>query len=161
MSNWSEQLKIDRFRLDDMLVEQPQVYWEVANAYALAVSRRDELKERSVFVMATVSNRIRTESEKKPPEAAIAHMIELDEEYTAARGAYLKAKTTADELIALKGAYEQRAHMLRDLAQLYIAGYFSDDSVRRQQAASDQTATSVARKRISTKRQALRSDSDG
>lgn len=126
-------LRIDPDNLSEELVQQPQLFCDVARRYAMAVSERDAAKEQVSVARAKAYFVVREQLEDgglKTTESAIAIQIELNKDYRAAMDRFQEAKLLADELAADKEAWQQRAYMLKDLASLYIAGYYGQSSVR-------------------------------
>jgi hypothetical protein len=131
IKRYNDLLQIDRDALDEALIQQPGLFLEVSQRYAEAVSERDAYKDGVEVTRAKRSLAIRSElsSSGKVTEASVAAQIELDDDYREAVGVYLAAKARADKWMAVKEAFQQRAFVLKDLASLYIAGYFGSDSV--------------------------------
>jgi hypothetical protein len=126
-------ITIDRDALDDELVMQPQLLWQVSEAYTDAVSRADQAKEALAVSQSKVSLRIRRDLSRKGEKATeniITAKINTDEEYQAAIEEHLTAKNEAEKLRGLKEAYLQRGFVLKDLCALYVAGYFGETTVR-------------------------------
>lgn len=151
-------LAIDPNRLDDMLVAQPQLFYEYAEAYSLAVSDRDMLKDKLARTYAETDARLREEAaraDEKITEKAIEASVKVDEDYKQVAEQYREACKEADLLAAAKEAFAQRAWVLKELASLYISGYYSTDAVRGNRDSQD-VALEGIRKRQSEKRQQLR-----
>ena len=120
-------LKIDRGRLDDMLVEQPVLFHDVSDAYALAVSQRDMAREDQKRVSARAVGAVREALSVegiKPTVSLTDERLEQNESHIEARDRYKSAAMRADRLLALKEAFQQRSYMLKDLAGLYTASYY-------------------------------------
>ena len=128
-SGLSDGLRIDRDSLDEELIHQPSLFYEVGEAYARAVSVRDDLKERLSQTDARLNLELREDREGKFTEAMVMSEIQGNREHKEAVRSYLVAKEEAERLLALKEAFSQRAYILKDLCGLYVAGYFGDVSV--------------------------------
>jgi len=131
--DYAKLLKIDRNALDDALVRQPSLFLSVSQGYVEAVSERDEAKEDIAVTKAEVSLDVRTKLDaegSKSTEAIVTAMVEIDKRYRTVMKIYLEAKKEADRLLAMKEAFQQRAYVLKDLATLYVAGYYGDSVVR-------------------------------
>src|SRR5262245_41446394 len=116
--DFENQLKIDRHRLDDALIEQGQLFYQVSHAYRLAVSVRDATKAR----MRSLESQLRTEAreelqrdEERVTEAMVAKSVELNPAYKKLRLRLLAETQEADLWLALKEAYVQRSYVLKDL----------------------------------------------
>lgn len=131
-----EQLKalltIDKNSLDDEISKQPMLYYDIAEACVEASAERDARKEELATVDAELDGKVRmalAKREEKVTEAMVKNAVQTNQEHETAFEAFMKAKTSADLLVAMKDAFGQRGYMLRDLAQLYIASYFEQSSV--------------------------------
>lgn len=123
-----ERINFDRHALDEAIEEQAGLFLEVSEAFTLAVSRRDGAKSAMEQEFARACGRARRAEEKKT-EAAVKEAAQLDRKYLEAEGEYLTAKQTADMASTLRESFDMRGRMLREMAQLYIAGYFQLSSV--------------------------------
>lgn len=124
MNRLREQLLIDRDALSDCLIEQPQLYYDVARGHAESVARRDALKLDVEEVQAEVDKRIRTDAAflvVKVTEAAIQQQIKLDAKVTDLAHRSLQAREETDLWAALREAYQQRSFMLRELVALHVS----------------------------------------
>lgn len=126
-------LAINKANLDDEVSKQPSLFFDVAEAVVAAVSERDTLKEQLASVDAELDGVTRTflaKREEKVTEAMVKNAIQKDKRHEKAFDAYMKIKTEADLLLAMKEAFAQRSYMLRDLCQLYVSSYFEQASVQ-------------------------------
>lgn len=150
----SDRIPIDEHSLIEMQGIQTDSYFEVGQRLALEVSRKDAAKQFLGLVKARVEDGIRTdakESGEKVTEGTVASRVALDSEVIEAENIVLDAERAMRELTALKDAFQQRSVMLRDMAALWIAGYYSDSAtegadkaVRR--IAADQTKRETAKR---------------
>ena len=119
-----DSLVIDRDGLGECLIEQPQLYYDVASAHVESVARRDALKLDVEEVQAKVDKRIRDEAatkDTKITEASIQQTLRLDPKVADMARKSLAAREESDRLAALKDAYQQRSFMLRELVALRIS----------------------------------------
>lgn len=126
-------LQIDKNALDEELLRQPQLFFEASEAYANTVSLRDEAKEKLNLVDASLSKKIRMswdEDKEKIAEWKVTERIRHKGRHKRARHRYLVLKQQADIALALKEAFQQRSYVLKDLASLWVAGYYTTASVR-------------------------------
>ena len=124
-------LKINKNDLDSEIVRQPELYFKVAEAYAIAVSVRDASKEAVKQLEAEKGLEIREaldNSGVRATESLVTSHLNCDEEYKQARSKYLENSALVEKLDALKSAYTSRGFMLRDLVQLYVSEYFLNNS---------------------------------
>lgn len=132
LSEFRKNLKINKYQLDEEIVQQSENYFSVAEQYANVVSLRDEAYEKLKQVDADLYLDIRdrlAHSGEKATEATVNSLVMVDEEHVKQYEVYLEHKRQSETLQALKDAFSQRSFMLRDLAQLYISGYYMDGAV--------------------------------
>lgn len=122
----TESLKIDRDALDECLVEQPSLFYQVAEAVAQANSVRDGLKLELEQAEAEADREIRDEAfrlDNKVTEALINKRITSLPRIQTLQRRFLDAKTNAESKLALKEAFGQRSFMLRELVALDLAHF--------------------------------------
>jgi hypothetical protein len=115
-----DELKIDQANLDVELVQHPQLLFEAATGYAMALSNRDSAKDEMKAVEGRVAVRLRG-SLSKTTEKAIDHAISTDSEYETARAKYQSACNECEQWLALKEAFVARGFALHNLAAIYTA----------------------------------------
>ncbi len=122
-------LLIDKDNLTEVMASQADLFFRVGEECAIAISVRDEAKERIATVDAEIGQHLRLTNSKKPEgkvtEAGIKDQIQINSQHQQAFGEYADAKKRAERFIALRDAFQERGRALRDLGQLYAAGYFS------------------------------------
>lgn len=131
-----ERLRIDRNNLDGEWVEQPQLFHDVCEGAAYAMSRRDQLKNEVKQVDAKLSNRLRKKlaEEGKVTKDLLAQRVEAHDEHVEAVKAFSTAAFEVDQWAALKEAFGQRLKALEYLVDLFKAGYFQAGSSKAGQA---------------------------
>ena len=130
-------LVIDKSMLDDEVVRQPVLFYNISEILTDAIALRDGAKEELAGVDAEMDGVWRTKLAKihdKVTEKMVQNWVQNSPEHEKAFAAYLKAKTYADKLLALKEAFQQRSYMLRDLVSLYSANYYETSSIKPTQA---------------------------
>lgn len=133
LSELQEQLAIDKSVLDDEVIRQPVLFYTISEQLTDAIAERDGAKEELASVDAGLDGQWRKKLAKvhtKVTETMVSNHVITSSEHEQAFDAYLKAKTTADKLLALKEAFQQRSYMLRDLVSLYSANYYEEASVK-------------------------------
>jgi hypothetical protein len=126
-------LTIDKLALDDEVIRQPSLFYQVSEQLTLAIAERDAAKEELANTDANLSQRWRkhlSKDGKRATDASVAQLVQTSDEHEKAFTQWLVAKTKADKLLALKDAFQQRSYMLRDLVTLYSANYFEDASLK-------------------------------
>lgn len=125
-SHLEESLQIDPDDLDTCLVEQPGLFYHVADDVATANSRRDGLKLQLEETEAEIDQEIRTDALRldfKMTEAMIKNKILTAPRVKELQRQLLEAKTNAERKQALKEAYGQRSFMLRELVAVQLAHF--------------------------------------
>lgn len=133
ITEFRDYLRIDKSALDDELIEQSMLLFQVSEAFVEAAALRDACKEQVALVDAQLDVRIRDEieqSDTKTTEGNVKAQIQTDPKHEKAFKAYLNAKREADVLSALKEAFIQRGYLIRDLCSLFMANYYEQNAVR-------------------------------
>lgn len=150
-------LAIDKSVLDDEVIRQPSLFFDVSEQLTTAIAERDAAKENLATVDAQLDAKWRAKLNKvgagRVTDKAIQSHVQTDKDHERAFDDFLVAKTAADTLSALKEAFQSRSYALRDLVSLYTANYYEVDSIKptRAQEASHYAAN---RARISNAREA-------
>ena len=120
----TQSLKIDPDDLDSCLVEQPGLFYHVAEAVSAANSQRDAVKLDLEEAQAELDQQFRKAAaarDEKITEAAIQNQIRTAPRIKALQRLYLEARAKAENRAALKEAYQQRSFMLRELVALQLS----------------------------------------
>jgi len=126
-----ENLQFNKHELDFVIQHHSELYFKAGERVARYTSIRDEAKKRVEEAYALVSLQIRDDastSGKKLTEDVVKQLTLLDDSYQEAVSTYLKAKWEADVWEVLQESYHARGYMIRDMAELWQANYFSSDS---------------------------------
>lgn len=130
-------LKIDKHKLDDALETQAEIFHKISEHTALAIAEKDASKyDLDNLISATYLN-IRKEAiskSRKITEVLLQNELEQVKEVQEAKEVYLEAKANTDEWLAFKESFSQRGYMLRDLATLWVAGYYAETAIKRSPA---------------------------
>lgn len=148
-------LAINRDDLQSCLIDQPGAFYRVAAAYTRAAAQRDAAKLDLEDGSAKLALDIRVaavKAEEKMTEAQLQQKLQIAPKIQELNRGFLKAKTEADDWLALKEAFHQRSFMLRELVSLYVTersdniqaggrmgngrAQVADDQFRRDKAAS-------------------------
>lgn len=154
VDEFKKYLRVDKHRLDDELVQQPSLLFEVSEALTEAIDSRDALKNDLTVVEAEEDKRFRKEfddAEEKYTEGTIKAKIMTSKRRQAVHKQFAAAKALADQLNALKEAFLARGYAIRDLCQLHVANYFQETSVR-SDAATDAVMYQRNRRKIAERR---------
>jgi|ERR1700722_328765 len=126
-------LAIDKSVLDDEVIRQPVLFYEVSEQLVTALAERDGAKEELATVDAKLSAHWRKQlsgGKDRVTDKRIDTYVQTSDEHEAAFNVYLAAKERADKLQVLKEAFQQRSYMLRDLVALYTANYYEASSIK-------------------------------
>ena len=116
-------LSIDKDDLDEALVEQPDLYYHVADAYVTAVAERDAAKLDLEQATAELDKQFReaaAAAEEKMTETSLQRKIATTPRIMTLERDMLRYRVDADRWQALKEAFQQRSFMLRELVAMYV-----------------------------------------
>lgn len=126
--------QIDRFRLDDEWVKQPDLFRRYAEALAEAKSEFEGLKNDLDVTRAEVELKIREDPSayglEKVTEGVIKSVVEVQETVKEAESEVVQARHKVGMLEAAVGALDHRKRALSDLVSLHLADYFSKPVAR-------------------------------
>jgi hypothetical protein len=117
-------LAIDRDNLDDCLMQQPEVYYSVAQALALANADRDACKLDLEELQAQLDQDIRAEAlrkDEKLTETSLQNRLKTLPKMQDIQRVLLKKRQEAESWQMLKEAFQQRSYMLKEIVALFIA----------------------------------------
>jgi hypothetical protein len=126
-SQIEQAVKIDRNALDDAIIEQASLYFDISEKSTNAISKRDAAKVALDQLCAETSLFIRQNPSKfsfKQTESSIADAVLTNPTVKEAQALYLEAKGEADFYQNAQATFEMRAKALHDLVTLFTAGYF-------------------------------------
>lgn len=154
-----EKLEIDKFDLDNELVQQPEYYHEVSENYALSMSLRDEAKDDMEKIWAEKDKEIREDAAaegNKITENQISNQIKMDDDYITAQKYYIKAREATNKWSALKDSFHQRAHAMREVVTLWVSDYFQHNTVKTGSDKSKKAKSSAGREKMSKGRKDIK-----
>jgi hypothetical protein len=125
------ELQIDENNLDQCLVAQPGLYWQVAKRHAIAVSDHEAAKKSMAEIEAEIDLEIRKTArnrENRIIEKEIESRKRKDPRLERAVRKMLSLKHEAQLLDALKETFQMRSYAIKELVQLYIASYYEESS---------------------------------
>lgn len=158
LEQYEQALVIDKNDLDNAIMQQPETFYRVALEYAQARDEVEALKDEVDRTDSNLSLRFREEAEaknEKTTEGRIASMVITDQDHVEVVERYRAAKLQAERLGALKDAFNQRAGMLRELTNLYVSSYYTNDSLAGPANKQREMAVDKAKKTIAGARRAL------
>lgn len=140
---FSNETLIDKYNLDQELVEQADKFRRICDATALSMSYLGAAKAEVEKVQGEVDQIVRDRSEKdraaaeergdrapaRLTETAVRSMVQSDGDYIAAKNDLLRWTEMHSRLQGLQSAWTQRQSMLKELPALFLAGYYARNSV--------------------------------
>lgn len=148
-------LMVDKNALDEALVQQPDLFYRVSKILVERISQRDAAKQDHAEQEAKVDAELRRDAElagDKMTADQVKAAIKIDRRCVKTADALADLNYKVGQWGALKEAFLQRSHVLRDLVSLYSANYYSDASMGRSKsrvnaADGDQARQALARAR--------------
>jgi len=125
-------LTIDKHSLDDELVRQPILFFDMAQLSATATAERDYAKDQLGLKDAELGSKWRKKLEKRgerPTIQLIEECVLTDAIHIKYSDKYIKSKEVCDKCYAMKESFQQRSYMLRELVSLHISGYYATSAV--------------------------------
>lgn len=146
-------LGIDRDRLDDEFIDQPQRYSDAGDIYALAISIRDMAKERLERADAQLLlDKLSADRPRKLTKDAAMAEIMLDPDHQAAHARYIHAQRVANSASSLREDFRQRGYALRELTELWVGQYFERDSANSGTASTQKVRYEQTKQRMHLRR---------
>lgn len=144
-----ELLQIDKYALDEVCVEQSELFSKIALNHSEAINVRDMIKDTLSTEDAHIAFDIRFTAEKsneKLTESKIFQAVLVNSKHKELSERYLRLKLEADQWSALRESFLQRASMIKLLCELYLSDYFSTKSVKSSKS-GDEVAVKEIRRR--------------
>lgn len=125
--DFSKDVQINRFKLEEECELQPALYYFYAEQYATARSERDAAKDHLDLVLAESESGIRANPppDVKVTEAAIKALLEQDAAVQKAKASFRQAQANVDLLYAATASLEHRKAELDNLVVLWTREYYS------------------------------------
>lgn len=117
-------LVLDRNNLDEELLRQPQLFYDISEHYAEALKNRDLAKQVLEQGRATLADQFRKTSLEKVTEARVVEHVEAHPSYVAQHQAHINYKFQAELLSGLREAISDRLSAIRELVALHVTGYW-------------------------------------
>lgn len=136
MSEFTDDLKIDKYALDEEAATHSEKYGEWILKYSQAVLERDRQKQKVDLLRAQLSKRYRkklaTSAVKRVTDAMVEVEVTCDEELQEELDTLHQMNYAVNVLAGAKSAFDQRKKAISDLTQLFISSYFSKPVVPEQ-----------------------------
>lgn len=124
---WAD-LSINKFKLNDELLHQPQLYYEYAYKTAQAKNDMDDAKDELDIKKSEIEATIRKEG-KFTKEGEIKNAVEINRSLRSTREKYTEARRKYNLLGKAEKAFEQRKSMLQTYVYLQVHNISSDVKV--------------------------------
>jgi hypothetical protein len=132
---YKEQVRIDKYDLDNELIKQPELFLKYASMLPDAIRERDTIKNQLEILRSKLYKEVKSNNPKMTDRAAEAEIID-NKDYKEKFNEFLDAQQNVRIIEIAKQSFEQRHDALRYLVRLYIAGYYSDVVVKTGERAS-------------------------
>lgn len=131
--DFSEDIKIDKYKLDFELINGPEIRHDWSKAHVEAIKQKQKAKARIELVSAEVDEDIRTNWEtfnfdKKPTEAAIKQAIIKSEQYQEVMDKFIETVGDAKMLEHSIEEFDQKHDNLGRMIKIYLTGYYSEST---------------------------------
>jgi hypothetical protein len=134
MSEFYQDLLIDRFKLEEECVDQPRRFMKWSEDFAEAIFKRDKAKQHLKVVAAQVQQRVRQDPDlhgavsgaRGVTEGAIQAVLDTHHEILDAEDLLLEAEKNLQILKSAKEAFDDRKRQLTNLVHLQLGQYYSD-----------------------------------
>ena len=149
-----KQLVIDKHALDEEVANQAFLYQQVSEGAACAQERVDRLKDKLRRVEAEVQLETRRAYDAKGAkytETGILSVVQSDPDRTAVAEELTTISRELAQWQAMKDSFTQRSFMIRELAQLLVAGYYTANTVK----LSEEATHTINRQKIQQARESL------
>lgn len=118
-------LRIDDDDLDQCLVDQPEYFYQAAQAATEAGAIRDGLELELKELKAQLDGDFRQQAERKLTETALTNRIITLPKVKDLTRKVLDAKRRAEDAIVLKEAFTQRSYALKDLTAIQLGRMYN------------------------------------
>jgi hypothetical protein len=152
-------LRIEKNDLDNAILTQPEIFYQVASAFVEARDQMDAIKDEVDLVDSRLALEFRELAERKQEkltEARVASMVITDQDHIDVVARYRAAKLQAEKLGALRDAFNQRSSMLRELTSLYVSEYFTRSSMSGPANRTQDVNAARGREAMASRRQSLK-----
>jgi len=124
--NIKNDVRIDRFKLEEECEKQASLYHHWADGYATAKALTDNLRVKEKFIRAKTAKVFRENPPdgKKLTEAGVQEQVEVHEDIVAVVAALNDSLEIKYHLEAAVDSMDKRDRQLNNLVNLYIRGYY-------------------------------------
>ena len=131
---YKKDLHIDKYSLEEALLEQAELYAKWNAKWAEAVRNRAHAKEELEVTRAELDRKARTQWEilgfhKSPTDQMVNNWIPSQTKYKEKLLLLTEATYNAQVLEGAKWAFDHRSKALTDLVKLYLSGYYAEEGM--------------------------------
>lgn len=128
--NFGKALEIDKYNLDEELLQQALLYLEWSDAKAQAEQERDKAKEQLDLTRAELDISIRRDPKafglEKITEGAISNIILTQDKYQKAEIVYLEMRYSYNVISGALEALSHKKSALENLVKLFLNNYWAE-----------------------------------
>lgn len=130
LDDYRHQLPVNKYRLDDELELQPDLMMRIASEVTIRKSRELEAKDELARAEAHLAEEFREDAEKgKATKGEIDGYVLRHPERREAWRKYQAARSDHENWSSLLDAWRERGFVMKHLTDLWVAQYFSRDSL--------------------------------
>jgi hypothetical protein len=134
MSDFKENIQIDKYSLDLEFEKHPMLYHEFAMDLILAEEERDTAKDKLELIRSQLDLAIRSDPKlfliDKLTEGAINSTINQNKKFQESQATYNKAVNSVRVLKVAVESLNQKKAALENLVRLYLGEYYSKEAPR-------------------------------
>ena len=152
-------LVIDKNDLDNVCAQQADIYYRIADRYSLARDEADLAKAELDIGNSKLALSFRQKAEKdgiKTTEGKISEAVLASSEHAAGQELLQQKQLEVARWGNLREAFTQRSQMIKILADLYSAGYWTSGSLRGAAGSASNKDASIGREALRAARKPLR-----
>ena len=117
-------LIIDQNVLNEELIRQPQLFADISDHYAEAISRRDLAKQVLEQLDANLANEFRANSIEKVTDSKTENHVKSHPNHVEQHRRGIEYQLQVEKLAGDMKAFIQRNDSLKNLVQLFLSGYY-------------------------------------
>lgn len=119
-----EMLKVDKHNLDGEFVDFPFNYQEICEICSELYQKYDRKKTKFTADQINIAEDIRNKSDEKISDTKMALILPADPVYQEMQEEVADAKALYDKWSNLRGSMDHKSRAIKELANLFIAGYW-------------------------------------
>jgi hypothetical protein len=146
-------LMIDKDNLDDCVIKQAVLFYDVSENLNKAKERYDQEKYNLSLVESRLLQEVRKkvlrkDVKKKPTEGDLKEQVYLDTEYKEAKEDLLEEKEKVSQWESMRDAYSQRSFMIKEIVKLWESDYYETGTVKNSESRTFRKKQSKQRRKL-------------